>query len=52
MAKELEELTKDTHIEHPGIQARVEASVTRSWVAELLRALDELGDALRGRARG
>jgi hypothetical protein len=38
MAKELEELTKDTHIEYPGIQARVEASVTRSWVAELLRS--------------
>jgi hypothetical protein len=51
LAKELEELTKDTHIKHPGIQVRVEASVTRSQVVELLRALDELGDVLRGRGR-
>ena len=48
MAKDLEELAKDTAIRHPGIQVRVQASVTRSQVGELLHALEELGDALRG----
>jgi hypothetical protein len=46
MARELEELTKDTHIRHPGIQARVEAALTRNQAGDLRRALEELGKRL------
>jgi hypothetical protein len=46
MGKELEELTKHTRMRRPGIQARVEAAVTRNQAGDLRRALEELGKRL------
>jgi thioredoxin-like negative regulator of GroEL len=48
MAKELEELTNHTRMRHSGIQARVEAAVTRNQAKDLRQALEELGKSLRG----
>ena len=38
LAKDLEELTRDTHTKHPGIQASVEAKATLEQAVEELVA--------------
>ena len=49
MAKELEELTKETTIRHATLKVRVEARASFEQ-GDLRRALEEMGAEMRGQA--
>ena len=48
MARRLEELTKDTTIRYAGLRVRVEARAAREQAKDLLRALEKMGEQMRG----
>jgi len=50
MAKELEELTEDTSIRYTGLRVRVEARAAFEQASDLHRALEEMGEEMRGKA--
>ena len=50
MAKEVEELTKDTSIRYAALRVTVEARAAREQATDLRRALEEMGKELRGEA--
>jgi len=48
MARKLEELTKDTTIRYATLRARVEARAAFEQATDLRRALEEMGEEMRG----
>ena len=50
MAQEIEELTEDTTFRYTGLRARVEARAAFEQATDLRRALEEMGEELRGGA--
>jgi hypothetical protein len=50
MAKELEEITKDTTIRYATLKVRVEARAAFEQAEDLRRALEEMGKEMRGGA--
>jgi hypothetical protein len=48
MARQLEELTKDTTIRYASLKVRVEARATWEQATDLRRALEEMGKEMRG----
>jgi hypothetical protein len=50
MTKRIEELTKDTLLHYPGLRAKVEARAAFEQATDLRRALEEMGEEMRGEA--
>jgi hypothetical protein len=50
MAKRIEELTKDTTIRYAGLRVKVEARAAFEQATDLRRALEEMGEEMRGGA--
>jgi len=48
MAKAMEELTKDTTIRYAALRVRVEARAAFEQATDLRRALEEMGEDMRG----
>jgi hypothetical protein len=48
MARKLEDLTKDTTVSYATLRVRVEARAALEQVEDLRRALEEMGEELRG----
>jgi hypothetical protein len=50
IAKRIEDLTKDSTIRYAGLRVRVEARAAFEQATDLRRALEEMGEEMRGEA--